>query len=238
MRNMLKLTALHGVRAIAIAISLGVASSAGALTLADLNAGASFTSLDGTLTFSNFNVSVPATIGASSNAFLGLDLALIEVEALPTNGFGFRVIEFDAPLVAVGDEVGQLKIDWTTAATNPTHVVTGASLEFTGTAIGNGAVARIDETVTGPGGTLSLHAIRQASGLQHPTDHGALAMATNSVDVSTTITLDTRGRTAFLAQLSEFEPGFSARPVPEPGALAIFGGSMMLVVTASRRRWL
>src|SRR4029453_1695027 len=132
MRNMLKLTALHGVRAIAIAISLGVASSAGAPPLADLNAGASFTSLDGSLTFQNFNVSVPATVGASANAFLGLDLALIEVEALPTNGFGFPVIEFDAPLVAVGDEVGQLVIGFEAVAA-PTFVINGASLRFTGT---------------------------------------------------------------------------------------------------------
>jgi len=235
---MLKKTALHGVRAIAIVIALGLAGSASALTLADLNSGATFTSLDGTLTFQNFSVAVPATIGASPNSFLGLDLSMIQVEALPTDGFGFRVIEFDAPLVAVGDEVGQFVIGWQTVATTPTNVITGADLRFTGTAIGNGAVARIDETVAGPGGTLSLHTIRQASGLQHPTDSGLLAVPAHSVNVSTTITLDTRGRLAFLAQLSEFEPGFSARPIPEPGALAIFGGSMMLVVTASRRRWL
>jgi hypothetical protein len=237
MLNMLKKTALHGLRAIAVAIALGAASTAGALTLADLNAGASFTSLDGTLTFQNFNVSVPATIGSSSNAFLGLDLSLIEVEALPTTGFGFRVIEFDAPLVAVGEEVGQLVIGFEAVAT-PTYVITGANLRFTGTAIGNGAIARIDESVVAPAGTTNLHVIRQGSGLQHPEDHNSLAMPANSVDVTATITLDTRGRTAFLAQLSEFEPGFSARPVPEPGAAAVFGGSLLLVATASRRRWL
>jgi hypothetical protein len=234
---MRKMTALHGLRAIAVAIALGAASSASALTLADLNAGASFSSLDGSLTFQNFTVSVPATIGSSSNAFLGLDLALIEVEALPTSGFGFRVIEFDAPLVAVGEEVGQLVIGFEAVA-SPSFVITGANLRFTGTAIGAGALARIDETISSAGGDITLTAIRQGGGVQDPDDQDVLLSPTQSVDVTTTITLDTRGRTAFLAQLSEFEPGFSARPVPEPGAVAIFGGSMLLIVTASRRRWL
>lgn len=234
---MLNLRALHLLRATTAAVALCIATGAHALTLADLNAGASFSSLDGSLTFQDFDVSVPATVGASANEFLGLDLALIEVEALPTSGFGFRVIEFDAPLVAVGDEVGQLVIAFRVVA-NPNFVIDGASLRFTGTAIGAGAVTRIDEVISGAGGDVTLTAIRQAGGTQDPDDQDTLLAPSSSVDVSTTITLDTRGRTAFLAQLSEFEPGFSARPVPEPGAIALFSGSMALVIAASRRRWL
>lgn len=221
------------------ALALGGANPAAALTLADLDAGASLASVDGTLTFQNFDVTLPATVGASPNAFAALDLSTIEVEALPTNGFGFRVIEFDSPLVAVGEQVGQLVIDFDVVA-SPGFVITGANLAFTGTALGTGAVARIDQTVTSAGGNLSLSAIREAGGVQQPIDEDVLAAPAASVAASTTITLDTRGRAAFIAQLSELEPGFSvsARPVPEPGAFAIFGGSLALVLTASRRRWL
>lgn len=234
MRN---LRALHLLRATTAAVALCLASGAHALTLADLNAGASFSSLDGSLTFQDFDVSIPATVGASANAFLGLDLAMIEVEALPTNGFGFRVIEFDAPLVAVGDEVGQMVISFRAVA-SPSFLIDAANLRFTGTAIGTGAVTRIDEVISGAGGDVTLTAVRQAGGTQDPDDQDILLTPSSSVDVAATITLDTRGRTAFLAQLSEFEPGFSARPVPEPGAIALFSGSMLLVLTASRRRWL
>lgn len=230
--------AYYGLVAIG-AVALGTATPAAALTLADLDAGASLSSLDGTLTFQGFNVTLPATVGASPNAFAALDLSTIEVEALPTNGFGFRVIEFDSPLVAVGEQVGQLIIDFDVVA-SPGFVITGANLAFTGTAIGTGAIARIDETVTYAGGSLSLGAIRQAGGLQQPIDQDVFAAPATSVSASTTITLDTRGSTAMIAQLSEFEPGFSAsaQPVPEPGAFVIFGGSLALVLTASRRRWL
>jgi len=234
---MLNRTALNTLRATAIAIALCSAGVAHALTLADLNSGASFTSLDGSITFQDFSVSVPATVGSSSNSFAGLDLSLIQVEALPTNGFGFRVIEFDSPLVAVGDEVGQLVIGFRAVA-SPAYEITGANIRFTGTALGTGAIASVGEAVTSAGGNVSLNAIRQAGGLQQPTDSADLPAAAASVDVTTTITLDTRGRTAFLAQLSEFEPGFSARPVPEPGSLVIFGGSLASIMAASRRRWL
>lgn len=234
---MRKMKALHGLRMAAVAVALFAASPGQALTLADLNAGASLSSLDGTLTFQDFSVTVPATVGASANAFLGLDLALIEVEALPTNGFGFRVIEFDSPLVAVGDEVGQLQIEFTVVA-SPAFEITGANLRFTGTALGTGAIARIDETITGAGVDSSLTVIRQAGGAQQPIAETVFGSAVGSVDVSASILLDTRGRTAILAQLSEFEPGFSARPIPEPGAIALFSGSMALVLAASRRRWI
>lgn len=224
-------------RLLSIAGSIAVAAGpATALTLADLDAGASFTSLDGSITFQDFEVSLPATVGSATNSFVGLDLALIEVEALPTNALGFRVIEFDAPLVAVGEEIGQIVIDFRAVANS--YLITGVNLRFTGTAIGTGAYARIDETVTSPGGSVSLTAIRQGGGAQQPTDADVLPTAAGAVDVSTTITLSAQGQSALLAQLSEFEPGFSARPIPEPAALAIFGGGFALVVAASRRRWI
>lgn len=223
--------------ALLVALSIGLAGSAQALTLADLDAGASFSTPDGSLTFSAFHVTLPATIGTANNAFEGLDLSLFEVEALTSVGFGFRVLEFDIPLVAAGDEIGQMVIDYTVTA-NPTSQITGAGLRFTGTAIGSGAVTRIDQLVSAPAGSIELHVIRQAGGVQDPDDEQMLASPAGQVQVSTNILLDVRNRQAFIAQISEIEGRFSIAPIPEPGAIVIFAASLAMVTTASRRRWL
>ena len=61
---------------LAAILFVGLAPAAQALSLADLNAGASFSSADGALTFSDFRITLPATIGGSANALAGIDLAL------------------------------------------------------------------------------------------------------------------------------------------------------------------
>jgi hypothetical protein len=157
---------------------------------------------------------------------------------LPASGFGFRVLEFDIPLVASGDQIGQMQIDYKVTA-NPTTVLAGAGIRFTGTAIGTGAITRIDQLVSTPAGSIDLHVIRQAGGTQDPEDAAALP-APNGREalVAKTITLDVRSRSAFIAQISEIEGQFSVAPIPEPGAVAIFAGSLMLVTAASRRRWI
>jgi hypothetical protein len=221
--------------ALLIALSLGLGSSARALTLADLNAGASFS--DGTLSFTDFSVTLPAMVGSAPNVLASVNLALFEVELLPASGFGFRVLEFDIPLVAAGDQVGQMLIDYRVTA-NPTTVITGAGLRFTGTAIGSGAITRIDELVSTPAGDIDLHVIRQAGGVQDPEDTKLLPGPAQQAFVATDIRLDVSSRTAFIAQISELEGSFSVAPIPEPGAIMIFAASLGLVMTASRRRWL
>jgi hypothetical protein len=221
--------------ALLVALCLALGGSARALTLADLNGGASFS--DGTLTFSDFSVTLPPTVGSSPNALAGVNLALFEVEVLPTSGFGFRVLEFDVPLVAAGDQVGQMLIDYKVTS-NPFTVVTGAGLRFTGTAIGSGAITRIDELVATPAGNIDLHVIRQAGGTQDPEDAKPLPGPAQQASVATDIRLDVSSRTAFIAQISELEGQFSIAPIPEPGAIMIFSASLGLVTTASRRRWL
>lgn len=235
MRNMRTLfsKAIHA--AAAGVLVLGLAGAAHALTLADLTGGASFTTSDGTLTFHDFQVTLPGTVGSAANAFAGLDLSIIEVEALPSVGFGFKVLEFDAPLVVAGDQIGQMVLSYQVTA-NPTARITGVGLRFTGTAIGGGASARIDETVSFAGGSAQLHAVREAGGTQDPDDSVALPTPAASIGVEKTITLDVSGRYAQLAQLSEFEQRYSVAPVPEPGAFLIFGGSLALIMGASRRR--
>ena len=237
--NMSKLNPIKrfAIGALFVALSISVGGSARAITLADLNAGASFSTPDGSLTFSNFHVTLPAMVGSATNALAGVNLALFEVQPLPAVGFGFRVIEFNIPLVASGDQVGQMGIDYRVSA-NPVSAITGAGLRFTGTAIGTGAVTRIDQLVSSPAGSIELHAIRQAGGVQDPDDEKFLASPASAVDVTSTIRLDVSSRTAFIAQISEIEGRFSTAPVPEPGAIAIFAASLAMVTTASRRRWL
>ncbi len=219
-----------------LALTLALAShSAQALTLADLNGGASFN--DGTLSFSDFNVTLPATVGGAPNALAGLNFALFQVEVLPANGFGFRVLEFDLPLVAAGDQIGQLLIDYKVTS-NPDTVITGAGLRFTGTAIGTGAITSIDELISTPAGDIALHVIREGGGVQHPEDAAAFLAPSSEALVSTNITVDVRSRTAFIAQISELEGQYSIAPVPEPSAILIFAASVGVVATASRRRWL
>lgn len=237
--NMSKLNPIKqlALGAVLVALSISVGGSARAITLADLNAGASFSTPDGSLTFSNFHVTLPAMVGTATNALAGVDLALFDVQPLAAVGFGFRVIEFNIPLVASGDQVGQMGIDYRVTA-NPVSAITGAGLRFTGTAIGTGAVTRIDQLVSSPAGSIELHAIRQAGGVQDPDDEKFLASPASAVDVTSSIRLDVSSRTAFIAQISEIEGRFSTAPVPEPGAIMIFAASLGLVTTASRRRWL
>ena len=204
--------------------------------LADLNAGATLTTADGTLTFSNFQITLPATVGGTANAFAGVDLALFEVEALPAAGFGLRVLEFDIPLVAANDQVGQLLMQYVVTAN--ASVIDGVGLQFTGTALGAGAVTRIDELVSTPAGDVQLQVIREAGGSQIPTAFAALPTPVGEILVNTAITLDVQSRTALFAQVSEIEQSYSVAPVPEPGAFAIFAASIGMITAASRRRWL
>jgi hypothetical protein len=215
--------------AAALALTLAVAGSAQALTLAELDAGASFSTPDGRLTFQNFSVT-------TGDVLAGLDLSLIEVEALPSVGFGFKVLEFDAPLVVAGDAIGSLRIAYDVVANSA--LITSVGLRFTGTAIGAGASARIFETVTSPSGVVTLEAVRIAGGTQDPEDVAELPAGARQIGVVKEITLDTSSRLGMLAQISEFEQSYAVAPIPEPGAFAIFAASLGLVVAASRRRWL
>jgi hypothetical protein len=223
--------------ALLIALSLGFGGSARALSLADLNGGASFATPDGALTFSEFHITLPAMVGSDVNAFAGVDLSLFTVDVVSPSGPGASTLEFNLPLVAAGDQVGRILMDYKVTA-GPAMRITGAGLAFTGTAIGAGALARIDEVVSAPAGDVALQAIRQSGGAQQPTASTSLPSAPNEVLVTNDILLDVRSRSAAIAQLSEVEHSFTVAPIPEPGAIAIFAASLGLLTAASRRRLL
>lgn len=223
--------------ALLIALSLGLGGSARALSLADLNAGASFTTPDGSLTFSEFHITLPTMVGSAVNAFAGADLSLFTVQVGALSGFGSTTLEFNLPLVAAGDQVGRMLMDYKVTA-SPVMQITGAGLAFTGTAIGTGALARIDEVVAAPAGDVAMQAIRQSGGIQQPTAFASLPAASNEILVTNDILLDVQSRSAAIAQISEVEHSFTVAPIPEPGAIAIFAASLGLVAAASRRRLL
>ena len=115
-----------------LAVGISSAGSASALTLADLDGGASFSV--GPLTFSNFEASVAGD--------LSLDLADYPVQLLPD---GFRL---SGPLALLLGDAGVLLLSYQVTAADP--ILVGASLYATGITIGAGDQAWVGESLFGP----------------------------------------------------------------------------------------
>lgn len=216
-----------------LASALLTPSAAVALTLDDLNSGASLSSADGRLTFENWSVTTPDPFDASPNSFLGLDLSLFEVE-LTLDGVLLKVLETDGPLVAFGGQVGNLNIRFD-AVTDSATRIEGVGLGLTGTAQGAGAVAMIEESVVGSQ-AIDLLAFRIGGGAQSPTDFALFSTPQTLVSVEKLITLDTRAPGALVAQISEFEQSFQVSVIPEPTAMALFSVGAFVVLASLRRR--
>jgi hypothetical protein len=199
---------------------------AAALTLAELDGGASLATADGALSFENWSVT-------ASDAFAGIDLSLFEVEII-TDGVALKVLETDGPLAAFGGLVGNLAIEFDVVADALT-LIEGVGLAMTATAQGSGAFARIEETVTGSEALL-LEVFREGGGAQSPTDFALFATPQQNLAIAKKITLDTRAPGALIAQISEFEQSFQVSAVPEPSAAASFALGALLVLAALRRR--
>ena len=122
----------------------GVASAgvASALTLADLDGGASFSV--GPLTFANFDATVAGDIS--------LDLADYPVQLLAD---GFRL---SGPLSVLLGDAGTLLLSYTVTAADP--ILVGASLFAAGTTIGEGAQAWVGESLLGAGERSARLALR------------------------------------------------------------------------------
>jgi hypothetical protein len=158
--------------------ALGLASAvvsarvAGALTLADLDGGATF-SVD-SLTFSDFQATVTGDIS--------LDLADYPVQPLAD---GFRL---SGPLSVLLGDAGTLLLSYTVSAADP--ILSGASLYAAGTTIGDGALTWVGESLLGPGnealGSLFVYQIEGVGGV--PSDAASFAPVTQ-VDVAKTVNL-------------------------------------------------
>ena len=118
--------------ALGLGALLATSKGASALSLADLDGGASF-SVAG-LTFANFEATVTGDIS--------LDLADYPVQLLAD---GFRL---SGPLSVLLGHAGTLLLSYQVTATNP--ILVGASLFAAGTTIGAGAQAWVGESLFGP----------------------------------------------------------------------------------------
>ncbi len=170
-----------------------------ALTLVDLNGGALFDSLDGSLTFT-FD---PNSVMVNGN--VGGALSQFEVLQLDD---GFQIV---GPFSTFDGETGSLGIDYTVTGTSA--ALSEAFLSFNGAASGEGAEALVDE-ILGQEGSLQVHALPGDISLF---DSLVLGSTPQSLDVSKHIQLVSVLGEA--AQISQVNQTFTV--VPEPGTVGL-----------------
>lgn len=182
-----------------LALGLALAApGAGALTLADLDGGGSFSV--GSLLFSDFDVSAAGDIS--------LDLADYPVQLLSD---GFRL---SGPLSVLLGDAGTLLISYTVSALDP--ILVGASVSAAGVAIGAGSQAWVGESLFDaanvPVGSLFTYAIDGVGAV--PFDSVGFA-ATSVVAVAKTIHVES----GLFAALPVIDQRFLV--VPEPLTLVL-----------------
>jgi hypothetical protein len=186
----------------ALLAGLLAAQEARALTLADLDAGASFSA--GSLTFSNFEVNVAGD--------LSVDFADYPVQLLSD---GFRVT---GPLSVLLGETGTVLISYEVSALDP--IIAGASLLASGLTLGAGAQAWVGETLL-DASNLPLAAlfVYDLEGVgSDATDDGGFGPV-SFVQVAKTIHLES----GTFAALSLVDQRFLVVPEPLPLALVTLG---------------
>ena len=191
----------------------GLASApAGALTLADLDAGAIFQSAGGDFEFS-FD---PGSIQLLGD--LPVDLSDYVVLALAD---GFQVV---GPLGVADGGFGALIMSY--AVTALTGVLGEATLSSAGVALGSGALAFAGMDVGGVG----LANAFAGSGLDKPTDTGSLA-GLPGADVTTTVQLLALAPSQ-AAAIAMFDQTFAN--LPEPGSLLLLSLGMLGLAVLGR----
>lgn len=204
---------------------VGVSGSALAIPLSDLVGGASIASLDGTITFSNFDAIVT---GALSD-----DLSNYEVTALTT---GFRLT--GAFLVADGN-IGDVVLSFTATA-GPGLAITDARLFFNGSFNGGDGVppglgAGVTETIFAGGSgdpIANLSVAASSQGFEKLVDTDSFAPQ-ETIDVLKDIALSSfAGGDGSVTHISVVDQTYTV--TPEPGTLLL--GAMGLVGLAALGR--
>jgi len=201
-----------------VAATLLLAPRAGALTLADLAAGASFASLDGTLSFA-FE---PGSVTQNGS----LPGSLVDYLVTPIVG-GFQL---SGPMAAANGSLGGLTLSY---AVTPLAglLVDGASLLVTGVVVGAGALAAVGETLSN--GT-ALGAILAGFGGSVPTDAAAFAPVPAAEGVTGVQLLALgAGEVAFLQTLRQT---FSLVAIPEAASGVLLGSGLFGLAWLGRAR--
>jgi hypothetical protein len=202
---------------VAAALVLAVAAiaprGAGALTLADLDAGGSFSA--GSLTFDAFDVVLAGD--------LPIDLGAYAVQVLAD---GFRI---SGPISAILGGSGTLLVSYEVSALSP--IISGASLLAPGATVGAGAQAMVIESLLGPASEVlgSLFAF-DVEGVGADPDDTANFTPVSSVSVVKSVMV-TGG---MLAAMPMVEQRFLA--VGEPLTVLLLAGGLAGLAIAGRRR--
>jgi len=190
-----------------------VPRGAGALTLADLDAGGSFSA--GSLTFDDFDVVIAGD--------LSVDLTDYAVQVLAD---GFRI---SGLISAILGGSGTLLVSYEVSALSP--IISGASLLAPGATVGTGAQALVVESLLGPGSeVLGELFVFDVEGVGADPDDSAGFTPVSSVSVAKTVVVGG----GMLAAIPMLEQRFLA--VPEPLPLILIGSGLAGLAIAGRRR--
>jgi hypothetical protein len=190
-----------------------VPRGAGALTLADLDAGGSFSA--GSLTFDDFDVVIAGD--------LPIDLAAYAVQVLAD---GFRI---SGPISAILGGSGTLLVSYEVSALSP--IISGASLLAPGATVGAGAQALVVETLLGPASeVLGSLFVFDVEGVGADPDDTAGFTPVSSVSVVKSVIVGG----GMLAAMPMVEQRFLALGEPLTGVL-LAGGLVGLAIAGRRR---
>jgi hypothetical protein len=218
---------------VAIAL-IGMTGPAAAISLGALTAGASLSSDDGSVVFSDFSVAFLAGIHEDRNALLNLDLSLVDVQLISLGDR--RILSFEGGLEVHSGVLGQMWIDYAVATDNGFEII-GADISLKAETLTTFTSVSVVESISG-GAFASLHASERFDGTGTPSASNVFALPARNLTVSNEVFLDGGfGGTTRVASLQQsFSVAGSASPVPEPGASLLFGVGVLISATRLRRR--
>jgi hypothetical protein len=204
---------LGAAAALFLAFAAFAPRGAGALTLADLAAGGSFSA--GSLVFDDFDVVLAGD--------LPVDLSDYAVQLLAD---GFRIV---GPISAILGGSGTLLVSYEVSAPSP--IIGGASLLAPGATVGTGAQALVVESLLGPASeVLGSLFVFDVEGVGADPDDSAGFVPVASVSVAKAVMISG----GMLAAIPMLEQRFLT--VAEPLPLMLLGGGLAGLAVAGRRR--